>query len=189
MRDVARPGPVGLSGVGLALPLGTGSLRALRRRTGQTPQAAHWVGLATFIVGQALLPEREVVVVADDGYASLKLLYRCRRLKNPITFITRLRLYAALYEPAPPRKPRQKGRPRLKDERLPNLSVAAEDPATVWMPLAVSNWYGGRRRTAEVVSKTALWQQRGLARRALAVGADPRSRRRVWAPSPAVHRP
>ena len=134
-------------------------------------------------------PEREVVAVADDGYASLKLLYRCRRLKNPITFITRLRLYAALYEPAPPRKPRQKGRPRLKDERLPNLSVAAEDPATVWMPLAVSNWYGGRRRTAEVVSKTALWQQRGLARRALAVGADPRSRRRVWAPSPAVHRP
>ena len=118
-------------------------------------------------------PEREVVAVADDGYASLKLLYRCRRLKNPITFITRLRLYAALYEPAPPRKPRQKGRPRLKDERLPNLSVAAEDPATVWMPLAVSNWYGGRRRTAEVVSKTALWQQRGLARRALAVGADP----------------
>jgi hypothetical protein len=129
------------------------------------------------------------VAVADDGYASLKLLYRCRRLKNSITFITCLRLYAALYEPAPPRKPRQKGRPRLKDERLPNLSVAAEDPATVWMPLAVSNWYGGRRRTAEVVSKTALWQQRGLARRALAVGADPRSRRRVWAPSPAVHRP
>jgi hypothetical protein len=134
-------------------------------------------------------PEREVVAVADDEYASLKLLYCCRRLKNPITFITRLRLYAALYEPAPPRKPRQKGRPRLKYERLPNLSVAAEDPATVWMPLAVSNWYGGRRRTAEVVSKTALWQQRGLARRALAVGADPRSRRRVWAPSPAVHRP
>jgi hypothetical protein len=42
-------------------------------------------------------PEREVVAVADDEYASLKLLYRCRRLKNPITFITRLRLYAALY--------------------------------------------------------------------------------------------
>jgi hypothetical protein len=107
-------------------------------------------------------PEREIVAVADGGYASLKLLDRCRRLTNPITFITRLRLDAALYEPAPPRKPGQKGRPRLKGERLPNLSVVTEDPATVWNSLAVSNWYGGRRRTVEVVSKTALWYSTGL---------------------------
>jgi DDE superfamily endonuclease len=70
-------------------------------------------------------PEREIVVVADRAYASLKLLDRCRRLKKPITFITRLRLDSALYEPAPPRKPGQRGRPRLKGERLPNLSVVA----------------------------------------------------------------
>jgi hypothetical protein len=107
-------------------------------------------------------PEREIVAVADGGYASLKLLDRCRRLTNPITFITRLRLDAALYEPAPPRKPGQKGRPRLKGKRLPNLSVVAEDAATIWMPLAVTNWYGGRRRTVEVVSKTAVWYSTGL---------------------------
>jgi hypothetical protein len=42
-------------------------------------------------------PEREIVAVADGGYASLKLLDRCRSLSNPITFIiTRLRLDAAL---------------------------------------------------------------------------------------------
>src|SRR5215212_11039118 len=46
-------------------------------------------------------PGREIVAVADGGYASLKLLDRCRRLREPITFITRLRLDAALYEPAP----------------------------------------------------------------------------------------
>jgi DDE superfamily endonuclease len=67
-------------------------------------------------------PERQIVAVADRTYASLKLLDRCRKLKNPITFITRLRLDAALYEPAPPRYPGQIGRPRLKGERLPNLS-------------------------------------------------------------------
>jgi hypothetical protein len=51
-------------------------------------------------------PERELVVaVADGGYASLELLDRCRKLSKPITFITRLRLDAALYEPAPPRYP------------------------------------------------------------------------------------
>ncbi len=56
-------------------------------------------------------PEREiVVVVAERTYASLKLLDRCRSLTNPpITFITRLRLdAAALYEPAPPRRPGQR---------------------------------------------------------------------------------
>src|SRR5215210_4746158 len=50
-------------------------------------------------------PEREIVAVADGGYASLELLDRCRRLKKPITFITRLRLDAVLYEPAQPRYP------------------------------------------------------------------------------------
>jgi hypothetical protein len=37
-------------------------------------------------------PQREIVAVADRTYASLKLLDRLRRLRNPITFITRLRL-------------------------------------------------------------------------------------------------
>jgi hypothetical protein len=77
-------------------------------------------------------PQREIVAVADRAYASLKLLERCRKLRKPITFITRLRLDAALYEPAPPRRPGQIGRPRLKGERLPNLSEVAEDPNTVW---------------------------------------------------------
>jgi hypothetical protein len=54
-------------------------------------------------------PQREIVAVADRAYASLKLLNRCRKLRGPITFITRLRLDAALYEPAPPRRPGQIG--------------------------------------------------------------------------------
>ncbi len=106
-------------------------------------------------------PERGLVVVADAGYASLKLLDRCRRLTNPITFITRLRLDAALYEPAPPRKAGQRGRPRLKGERLANLSVVAEDLSTDWKPITVASWYGTERRTVEVVSETALWYSTG----------------------------
>ena len=64
-------------------------------------------------------PQREIVAVADRAYASLKLLDRCRKLSHPITFISRLRLDGALYEPAPPRRPGQMGRPRIKGERLP----------------------------------------------------------------------
>jgi hypothetical protein len=107
-------------------------------------------------------PERELVAVADGGYASLELLDRCRRLRKPITFITRLRLDAALYEPPPPRYPGQIGRPRLKGERLPNLSVVAEDRRTDWTPIVVADWYGSEKRTVEVVSATAVWYSSGL---------------------------
>jgi len=107
-------------------------------------------------------PEREIVAVADGTYASLKLLDRCRRLRKPIAFITRLRLDAALYEPAPPRRPGQMGRPRLKGERLPNLSAVAADPDTAWVPITVAEWYGREKRTVEVVTDTAVWHSTGL---------------------------
>jgi hypothetical protein len=72
-----------------------------------------WAWQLLLLVGR-WHPEREIVAVADGGgYASLKLLDRCRKLRNPIAFLTRLRLDAALYEPAPPRYPGQMGRPRL----------------------------------------------------------------------------
>jgi hypothetical protein len=107
-------------------------------------------------------PKREIVAVADRAYASLKLLDCCRRLSKPITFVTRLRLDAALYEPAPPRKPGQIGRPRLKGERLPNLTAVAGDPATVWKPTTIANWYGSGERTVEIASATAVWYSTGL---------------------------
>ena len=107
-------------------------------------------------------PQREIVALADRAYASLKLLDQCRKLSNPITFISRLRLDAALYEPAPPRRPGQIGRPRLKGARLPNLSVVADDPTTPWKPLTVANWYGSAERTVEIASATAVWYSTGL---------------------------
>ena len=107
-------------------------------------------------------PKREIVAVADRAYASLKLLDRCRKLGKPITFITRLRLDAALYEPAPPRRPHQIGRPRIKGERLPNLTEVAQDPSTIWESTEIANWYGSEDRTVEIASKTAVWYSTGL---------------------------
>ena len=63
------------------------------------------------------LPDRRIVVVADGGYAALELLHSCQSLRQPVTFISGLRLDAALFEPAPPRVPGQIGRPRLKGQR------------------------------------------------------------------------
>jgi DDE superfamily endonuclease len=107
-------------------------------------------------------PQREIVAVADGAYASLKLLDRCRSLSRPVAFITRLRLDAALYTPAPARRPGQIGRPRLKGERLPNLSVVAEAATTVWKLTTITNWYGERERMVEIASATAVWYSTGL---------------------------
>ena len=108
-------------------------------------------------------PEREIVAVADSAYASLRLLASCRRfLPKPVTFVTRLRLDAALYDPAPPRRAGQIGRPRLKGKRLPNLALVAEDPNTAWAGATVEDWYGGEERSVEVASGTAVWYSTGL---------------------------
>jgi DDE superfamily endonuclease len=120
-----------------------------------------WAGQLLLLV-RRWYPEREIVAVADGGYAALKLLDRCRSLSEPITFITRLRLDATLYKPAPPRHCGQLGRPRLKGDRLPNLSVLAQDPTTDWAPITLNNWYGNSKRTIEIVSGTALWYSTGL---------------------------
>jgi len=121
------------------------------------------VGLADALAGKALASRtRARGRIADGGYASLKLLDRCRRLKKPITFITRLRLDAALYEPAPPRRPGQIGRPRLKGERLPKLCVVAEDRSIDWVPISVANCYGESERSVEIISGTAVWHSTGL---------------------------
>ena len=92
-------------------------------------------------------PKREIVAVSERAYASLEPLDRCRKPGNPITFVSRLRLDAALYEPAPPRRPGQRGRPRIKGERLHDPSPVAEDPRTVWKPTKIANWYGSGDRT------------------------------------------
>src|ERR671912_2539716 len=62
-------------------------------------------------------PQREIVAVADRAYASLKLLESCRKLSDPITFITRLRLDAALYNRLRHDALIRLGRPRIKGER------------------------------------------------------------------------
>lgn len=108
------------------------------------------------------LPDRALVVVADAGYAVLDLLHCCQQKRVQVTMITRLRLDAALYEPAPERKPRQNGRPRKKGKRLPTLEQKLKEKATTWMLLTVTSWYGQSERSIEIVSETAVWYHSGM---------------------------
>ena len=60
-----------------------------------------------------------------------------------VSLISRLRLDAALYDPAPARAPRQYGRPRKKGTRRPTLQQVLEHPQTPWTRLTMNSRYGG----------------------------------------------
>jgi hypothetical protein len=109
-------------------------------------QAARW------------LPERRVIAIGDASFASIDLLNDVRPW---LTMITRLRLDAALHQPAPRRLSGTIGRPPVVGKRLPTLKQRLADPKTRWRPLLVSGWYGRGERTVEIVSATALWNHPG----------------------------
>jgi len=106
------------------------------------------------------LPQRQLVLVGDNGYAVLDLLHCCQSLREPVTLIARLRLDAALYAPAPPREPGRNGRPPLKGERLPSLKSLLEQDHVAWTVAAVA-WYDGATRTVELTSQRAVWYRAG----------------------------
>jgi DDE superfamily endonuclease len=107
------------------------------------------------------LPGRMLVVVADSTYAVLELLSCAAKMLEPVVIVTRLRLDAALYDPAPVRQPGTKGRPRKKGARQPTLAQRLADPATDWQRITVA-WYGRTTRTVELASATAVWYHNGL---------------------------
>jgi len=107
------------------------------------------------------LPGRALVVVADSSYAVLALLAACAGLAEPVTVVTRLRLDAALYDPAPVRQPGTRGAPGKKGARHPSLAERLADPTTRWDPVTV-RWYAGGTRRVALTSGTAVWYHPGL---------------------------
>ena len=102
------------------------------------------------------LPGRDVIFVGDSSFAVLDLLYLVSSTPR-IALITRLRLDAQLYDPAPKRQKGQTGRPRVKGARRPSPQQALDNPKTKWTKIEVEHWYGGQMREVEVYTETAVW--------------------------------
>jgi DDE superfamily endonuclease len=107
-------------------------------------------------------PERSLVLVVDSGYAALEFLGGLANRRRAITCITRLRLDAQLYAPAPPRRKGQIGRPRRKGARLPSLQQRLTDRKTRWRTITVPRWYSAGPRTIQIATGTAVWYRVGL---------------------------
>jgi len=104
------------------------------------------------------MPNRLIVIVADSSFAVIELIAAVRR---HVCFVTRLRLDANLFEPAPERRG-GRGRPRKKGRKLRKLAEVLTDKATVWTAITMAEWYGGKRCRLEYVTGTAIWYHGGL---------------------------
>lgn len=137
------------------------SERYYEKRKRAPKKLTDWARQA-LLQARRFLPGRKLVVVMDASFAALDFLSQVAYLASPITLITRFRLDAALYKPAPKRKPGQKGRPRKKGSRLPTLEQVLKDGQTAWKKVIVPDWYGQGRREVELTSSTAVWFHNGL---------------------------
>jgi hypothetical protein len=133
------------------------SERYYEQRGRQTKTLTDWARQLVYQV-RRFLPKRHLIFVADSSDAALDFLHACQSLTNPVTVITRLRLDAALYEPAPPYC--GKGRPRKKGKRLPTPQHLIDDPATCWTRLPFI-WYNHQLRQIEISTHQAVWFHNG----------------------------
>nr|WP_084676960.1 transposase [Massilia niastensis] len=103
--------------------------------------------------------ERPIVVVADSSFAALELL---NAVRHKLCIVTRLRLDATLYDPAPQRVPGTRGRPRCKGPRQPTLKAVSTSKATRWRGVTLSQWYGQGNKAVEIATGTAVWYRGGM---------------------------
>lgn len=154
--------PVPWAGRTWALPFLTAlapSERYCQQRGRRHKTLTDW-GRQLVLQARRWLPGRELVVVADSAFAALEFLAAVSR--HGIACVTRLRLDAALYDPAPPRLPGTNGRPRTKGKRLSTLAARLANPATTWQRITVPSWYGGGKRDVEISTSTAVWRHGGM---------------------------
>jgi hypothetical protein len=98
------------------------------------------------------LPHRRIHVVGDAAYTNSSVIKK--RPKN-VTLIGRCRLDAAIYEPPPPRRSGQVGRPRVRGAKLPSPQARIDAGRPRWRSLDVTVY--GRAATVKVLVIDALW--------------------------------
>ncbi len=153
-----------IGGVGRhwALPLMTALAPSARydRRKGRRRQMVTDYARQMLTCLRRWLPEQDLVLVCDGGYAKREFLRYRQNMSKPIVVVAKLRKDAARYQPAPPRRPGQIGRPRVVGARLPSPRAALDDPATQWTTYLATG-SDGNTTTVELTSDRAVWYHGG----------------------------
>jgi hypothetical protein len=169
--------PVPWSHRSWALPF----LTALSWPEGSRPRPTHktsidWTRQMVLQV-RRWLPDRELILVTDGGFAAVELARACQR--HRVVMICRLRFDAALYHPPGPQPPGKRGRKPKKGPRQRRLTEWVRRSDTPREQVEV-DWYGGQCKPMLAFSRTGLWHRRGR---------DPVAIRYVLARDPEGERP
>ena len=153
-----------IGGVGRhwALPLMTALAPSARydRRKGRRRQMVTDYARQMLTCLRRWLPEQDLVLVCDGGYAKREFRRYFQNMSKPIVVVAKLRKDAARYQPAPARRPGQIGRPRIVGARLPSPRAVLDDPATQWTTYLATGSDGGTT-TVELTSGLAVWYHAG----------------------------
>jgi hypothetical protein len=101
-------------------------------------------------------PRHPFPFAGDDGYGPHELARFAQGQKGRLTLVSHFHGNAALYEAPPPYTGH--GRPRVKGTKLPAPQEVVAQSARTRLRVG---WYGGGRRTVEVVSGVGHWYQSG----------------------------
>jgi hypothetical protein len=102
-----------------------------------------------------LFPGRSILISGDTAYGGKSVL---QHLPAHVDLISRVAANAALYEPAPPRRPDQRGAPRKKGDRRPSMAEWAAD-GTPWETLEFDHY--GLHATLQVKTIRGLYYKAG----------------------------
>lgn len=103
-------------------------------------------------------PQRPLVLVVDGAFASVGLGWSCVGCET--VMVSRLRWDARLYHPPGPQPAGKRGPKPQKGDRQRTLTQWAARENTPWQEEELS-WYGGRSKTLQLFSRTALWYRAG----------------------------
>ena len=101
-------------------------------------------------------PDDEIIVTGDSAYGGQSIL---SHLPPNVHLISHVHPKGALYEPAPPKTEKSKGRARKKGDRLPGMEQWADDPNQPWTELKFDQF--GLHATLAVKTIQALYYKAG----------------------------
>ena len=144
---------IGWAGRRWALPFLTALVVSARydRRKGRRHKTVTDYAQQMLVCLRRWLPDRDLVVVADGGYAKREFLRHCQSMSKPIVVVTKLRKDASRYQPAPPRRPGQIGRPGWSARDCPvprrcwTIPLPNGFPTAPPVPTAVPPWSSSLR--------------------------------------------
>lgn len=120
-------------------------------------KVSDWARQVCFLLHR-WLPGFRLIMLGDGAYSVLGLL---SATCGHVTWITRFRMDAALYDRPPSKKRPGPGRPASKGKKQVALGRRLHCPSTRWEKTVFSHWYGERDKPMEIASGTALWYRSG----------------------------